>query len=71
MDEVRLFVVHSARTRSNGLRLEHRTFCANMQKNFFTVMVTEHWKRLLREVVESPSMEIFKTHLDTNVCNLL
>ena len=31
-----------------------------MQKNFFTVRVTEHRNRLLREVVES-SVEIFKT----------
>ena len=28
--------------------------------NFFTVRVTEHWNRLPRDVVESPSMEIFK-----------
>jgi len=32
-----------------------------MQKNFFTVRVTEHCNRLPRDVVKSPSMEIFKT----------
>jgi len=28
------------------------------------VRVTEHWHRLSREVVESPSLELFKSHLD-------
>jgi len=31
--------------------------------------VTEHWNRLPREVVESPSLEIFKTLLSTYLCN--
>ena len=42
-----------------------------MRRNFFTVRVTEHLDRLPREVVESPSLEIFKARLDAYLCNLL
>jgi len=40
-------------------------------KNFLPLRVMEHWNRLPREVVESPSLEIFKTRLDKILCSLL
>lgn len=70
--EARFFsAVCGDRTRGKGQKLQHRKFCRNVCKNFFMVRVTEHWNRLPREVVESPSLEIFKTHLDTYLCDLV
>jgi len=40
-------------------------------EDFLTLRVTEHWNRLPREVVESPSLEIFKTRLDKILYSLL
>ena len=72
VDEARLFlVVGTGRTRSNGLKLGHRKFRTNVGKNFLTVRVMEHWHRLAREVGQSPSLEILKTHLDAELCDLL
>jgi len=64
-------VVPSNTTRGNGHKLKHRKFCLNMRKNFFPLRVTEHWNRMPREAVDSPSLEIFKTCLDKVLCSLL
>ena len=64
-------VVPSDRTRGSGHTLKHRRFHLNTRKHFFTVRVSKHWHRLLREVVESPSLEIFRSDLDMVLGNLL
>ena len=60
-------MVPSDRTRGDGHKLKHRRFPVNIRKRFFTARVTEHWHRLPREVMESPSLEIFQSRLDTDL----
>jgi len=51
--------------------VKQRKFRLKMKKNFFPLRVTEPCPRLPSEAVESPSLEIFKTHLDKVLCSLL
>ncbi|KFO92957.1 hypothetical protein N320_07714, partial [Buceros rhinoceros silvestris] len=48
----------------NGLKLCNGRFRLSIRKNFFTERVVERWDRLFREAVESPSLEVFKRHID-------
>lgn len=67
------FVVSSECTRGNGHIKKYKSFYQNIRKNFLTIRVIEHWKRLPRGAVQPPSLEmhILKTQLDTDLSNLL
>jgi len=64
-------MVSSDRIRGNRHKLKCKKLCLNMRKNLIALRVTEPWNRLPRGVVESPSLEIFKTHPDKLLCSLL
>ncbi|TRZ18700.1 hypothetical protein HGM15179_008383, partial [Zosterops borbonicus] len=51
-------------SKSQEVSLQH-------EKNFFTLRMAEHWLRLPREVLESPSLSTIQTHLDVFLFHLL
>ncbi|KAK4807138.1 hypothetical protein QYF61_018479 [Mycteria americana] len=54
-----------------SFKLKEGKFRLDIKKKFFAMRVVRHWNRLPREVVDAPSLEVFKARLDTALSNLV
>ncbi|KFV13190.1 hypothetical protein N340_14139, partial [Tauraco erythrolophus] len=55
----------------NGFKLKEDRFQLDIRKKLFILRVVRHWNRLLREVVDAPSLEVFKAGLDEALSNVV
>ena len=52
--------VDNSRTRGNGLKLKEGRLRLDVRGKFFTMRVVRCWHRLPREIMDAPSLEVFK-----------
>jgi len=57
--------------RGNSFKLKKGRFRLDIRKKLFTVREVRHWNRLPKEVVEAPSLVVFKARLDGALSNLV
>lgn len=51
-------------TRGNNFQLQEERFGFDVWRKFFAREVVRHWNRLPRDIVDVPSLKVFKAMLD-------
>ena len=57
-------MIDNSRIRGDGFNLKEGRFRLDVRGRFFTMRAVRYWNRLPREVVDAPSLEVFKARLD-------
>ncbi|KFZ45941.1 hypothetical protein N321_07075, partial [Antrostomus carolinensis] len=55
----------------NSFKLKEGRFRSDIRKIFFMMRVVKQWNSLAREVMDAPSLEVFKIRLHEAVSNLI
>ena len=63
--------VDNSRTRGNGFKLKEGGLRLDIRGKFFTERVVRCWHRLPGDVVDAPSLEVFKARLDGTLGSLV
>ena len=50
--------------KDNVIKFKRERFTLSVRRKLFPTRTAQHWNRLAREIVQSPSLEIFKNHLN-------
>lgn len=64
-------LVCTDRMHGNSSKLPQERFKQDIRKHFFTGRVVKSWNRLLKELIDAPSLSLFKRHLDNALNNML
>jgi len=59
------------RTKGNGFKLEKGRSRLNIRKTCFMMRVVEHWNKVPRDVVDTPTLETLKIRLEEALSTLM
>ena len=62
-------LVSRARVCGKGSKLRQGRFRADIRKHLFAKREVKHWNKIPAEVVDAPSLSVFKRHLDNALNN--